>query len=210
MFSDRSDAGIRLALKLRKFRNQAAVILAVPRGGVPVAYEVAKELNLPLEVMLVKKLGHPRNNEYAIGAVGLQESFVFSIEDVSPFYIQQETEKVRSRLKEMQQKFMAGREPENLEGKTVIVVDDGIATGNTLLATVRILKRSRPAKIVVAAPVVSMSAADKLGAEVDELIALLIPARFKSVGAFYEDFTQVSDEEAIGYLNKLSKWKKTG
>lgn len=203
MFSSRSEAGILLAARLRKYQNQPGVILAVPRGGVPVAYEVARELNLPLEVILVKKLGHPRNKEYAIGAVGLNYSFIVPHDDVTHFYITSETERVRARLLEMKKKFLGGKEPENLDGKTVIVVDDGIATGNTLLATIEILKKNSPAKIVVAAPVVSKSAAIKISSIVDELITLMIPETFYGVGGFYNDFAQVSDEEVIMYLNKL-------
>lgn len=203
MFSSRSEAGILLAARLRKYQNQPGVILAVPRGGVPVAYEVARELNLPLEVILVKKLGHPRNKEYAIGAVGLNDSFIVPHDDVTHFYITSETERVRARLLEMKKKFLGGKEPENIDGKTVIVVDDGIATGNTLLATIEILKKNSPAKIVVAAPVVSKSAAIKISSIVDELITLMIPETFYGVGGFYNDFAQVSDEEVIMYLNKL-------
>ena len=199
-----------LASKLRKYQNQPGVILAVPRGGVPVAYEVAKELNLPLEVILVKKLGHPHNKEYAIGAVGLNDSFIVPHEDVTQFYINAQIQKVRSRLQEMKKKFMGDKEPEDLQGKTLIVVDDGIATGNTLFATVRILKKARPGKIIVAAPVVSKSAAELLSDEVDELITVLIPETFYGVGAFYEDFTQVSDEEVIEYLDKLRELGRTG
>ena len=209
MFENRIEAGMLLASKLRKYQNQVGVILAVPRGGVPVAYEVAKELNLPLEIILVKKLGHPTNEEYAIGAVGLEDSFIVPHENVTQFYINAQIQKVRSRLIEMKRKFMGDKEPENLQGKTVIVIDDGIATGNTLLATIRILKKSKPGKIIVAAPVISRSAAKLLSGEVDELITVLIPETFYGVGAFYEDFTQVSDEEVIEYLDKLRELGRT-
>lgn len=207
MFHDRSEAGRLLAEKLRKYQNIPGVLLAVPRGGVPVAYEVAKELNMPLEIVLVKKLGHPLNKEYAIGAVGLKDMFVIPHENVTEFYIQNQVQKIRGRLQEMRKKFMGDKEPDDIQGKTVIIIDDGVATGNTLLATIQILRKQKPAKLVVAAPVVSRSAAYKLNKEVDELIAVLIPESFYGVGVFYQDFTQVSDEEVLEYLQKLKEFK---
>lgn len=210
MFQNRSGAGMLLASRLKKYQNMPGVILAVPRGGVPVAYEVAKELNVPLELILVKKLGHPSNPEYAIGAVGLKDSFVVPHAEVTDLYITSQIQKVRSKLLEMKKKFMGDREPEELEGKTVIVIDDGIATGNTLLATIRILRKSRPAKIVVAVPVASKPAVQLLGAEVDELVTVLVPETFYGVGGFYNDFKQVEDQEVIYFLNKLHEIKKAG
>lgn len=210
MFQNRSDAGRLLASKLKKYQNMPGVLLAVPRGGVPVAYEVAKELNMPLEVILVKKLGHPLNKEYAIGAVSLKDMFVIPHEDVTDFYIQTEVEKIRRRLQEMQKKFMGDAEPENLQGKTIVIIDDGVATGNTLLATIRLLRNEKPLKVVVAVPVISKSAARKIRIEADELITVFIPETFYGVGAFYDDFTQVSDEEVMDYLKKLKSLKQAG
>jgi predicted phosphoribosyltransferase len=210
MFQNRSDAGRLLASKLKKYQNVPGVLLAVPRGGVPVAYEVAKELNMPLEVILVKKLGHPMNKEYAIGAVSLKDMFVVPHEDVTDFYIQTEAEKIRRRLQEMQKKFMGDNEPESLQGKTIVIIDDGVATGNTLLATIRLLRNGKPSKIIVAVPVISKSAAKKISLEADELITVFIPETFYGVGAFYDDFTQVSDEEVIDYLKKLKALKQAG
>ena len=204
MFQDRSEAGKLLAAKLVQYKDTPGVILAVPRGGVPVAYEIARELNLPMEVVLVKKLGHPFNKEYAIGAVGLSERYLVPHEDVSDAYINSETEKLRVRLREMQRDFLGGKEPQDITGKTVIVVDDGIATGNTIIATIRILRRSDPAKIIIAAPVVSESAALKITAEADDLVVLSMPDYFYGVGAFYDDFRQVSDEEVLHYLKMLN------
>jgi putative phosphoribosyl transferase len=208
MFQNRTHAGKLLAAKLRQYQNMPGVLLAVPRGGVPVAFEVAKELHMPLEVMLVKKLGHPSNKEYAIGAVGLEDSFVIPHEGVTDYYIQTQTEKIRARLQEMKEKFMGDDEPTDLRGKTVIVIDDGIATGNTLIATIRILKKSEPLKIIVATPVVSRSAAEKIRAEVDDLVAVLVPQTFYGVGMFYNDFTQVSDEEVLRCLKNLRQFTK--
>ncbi|MDP4245045.1 MAG: phosphoribosyltransferase family protein, partial [Bacteroidota bacterium] len=197
MFTDRIEAGMLLADKLRKYQGQPGVILAVPRGGVPVAYAVAKELGLPLELILTKKIGHPMNKEYAIGAVSLTDAFVIPHQGVSQSYIEQEVKAVRDRLREMYRKFMGNKEPDSLAGKTVIVIDDGVATGNTLLSTIKILRKEKPARIVVAVPVASDSAVQKLSEAADELVVILIPEEFYGVGAFYEDFEQVSDEDVM-------------
>jgi predicted phosphoribosyltransferase len=211
MFRDRIEAGLLLAAKLKKYQGDPGVILAVPRGGVPVAYAVAKELGFPLEVILTKKIGHPLNKEYAIGAVSLTDEFIIPHPEASQEYIDDEIERIRKKLKEMYQKFMGNKEPENLGGKTVIVIDDGIATGNTLLGTINMLKKNKPRKIVIAVPVASVKAIQKLGKEVDEIISVIVPKHFFGVGAFYEDFEQVSDEEVIYYLERLRReMKKAG
>lgn len=210
MFRDRVQAGLLLASKLRKYKNDPGIVLAVPRGGVPVAYAVAKELGFPIEVILTKKIGHPFNKEYAIGAASLTDYFVLPHENVSEAYIQKEIALIRRRLKEMYKIFMGDREPEKLEGKTVIVIDDGIATGNTLMGTINILRKSKPGKIIIAVPVASKSAVKKLSKEVDEVIALLIPEEFHGVGSFYLDFEQVTDEEVILYLDKLRELRQAG
>ncbi|MBX9781714.1 MAG: phosphoribosyltransferase [Chitinophagaceae bacterium] len=210
MFQNRTEAGLLLAEKLKKYKNAQGVVLAVPRGGVPVAYEVAKMLGLPLEIILTKKIGHPVNKEYAIGAASLTDYFVIPHNNVSDEYIDAEVERIRTRLKDMYQKFMGDTEPLNPEGKTVIVIDDGIATGNTLLGTVNVLRKSKPAKIIIAVPVASQNAVKKLATEVDEVIAVLVPENFYGVGAFYEDFTQVTDDEVMYYLDKFRELKMAG
>jgi predicted phosphoribosyltransferase len=208
MFRDRLQAGALLADKLKKYKNAEGIVLAVPRGGVPVAYAIARQLGLSMELVLTKKIGHPLNKEYAIGAASLTDYFVIPHDNVSMEYIDQELQKIRSRLKEMHKKFMDDEEPAKLEGKTVILVDDGIATGNTLMGTVHVLRKGKPAKIIIAVPVASASAVEKLSEEVDEVVAVLIPEAFYGVGAFYEDFEQVSDEEVLFYLDKLKDLKK--
>lgn len=204
MFYDRLEAGSLLAKQLKKFEKHDGVVLAVPRGGVPVAYVVARELSLPLELVLTKKIGHPMNKEYAIGAVSLTDYFIIPHEDVPESYISSEVENVRRKLRDMHDKFMGGREAVSLENKVVIVVDDGIATGNTMIATVNLLKKSNPAKLVIAVPVASHQSVSVLKKMVDEIIVLHIPEEFYGVGAFYEDFGQVSDEEVQYYLKKWS------
>ncbi|HET7116005.1 MAG TPA: phosphoribosyltransferase family protein [Hanamia sp.] len=208
MFHDRIEAGLQLAAKLKKFKNEPGVVLSVPRGGVPVAYIVAKELGFPMELILTKKISHPMNKEYAIGVASLTDYFIVPHEHVSQKYIEKELLNVRNRLKEMYKRFMGDKEPESLEGKTVIVIDDGIATGNTLSGTVNMLRKSKPGKIIIGVPVGSKDAVKKLSKEVDEVIAVIMPEEFHAVGLFYEDFGQVSDEKVILYLEKLKALRK--
>ena len=203
MFQNRTEAGQLLAVRLKAYHARPDVILAVPRGGVPVACQVANILHIPLDLLLIKKLGHPMSSEYAIGAVGLDNQFIVPHEEVPQSYIERETANVRARLQDMRKKFMVNKEAAVVTGKTVIIIDDGIATGNTLMAAIQVLRKSKPAKIVVAVPVASQSAVNKIAPEVDKLMVVLIPQHFHGVGKFYKDFTQVTDEEVLACLNKL-------
>ncbi len=208
MFRDRLEAGILLAAKLKKYTGGPGIVLAVPRGGVPVAYAVAKELGFPIDIILTKKIGHPLNKEYAIGAASLTDYFVVPHENITVEYIEEEVKSIRKRLREMYTKFMGDRDPVSLQGKTVLVIDDGIATGNTLLGTISMLRKSQPGKIVIAAPVASKSSIQKLSLEVDEVVTLLVPEEFYGVGSFYENFDQVTDEEVVYYLDKLRELRQ--
>jgi putative phosphoribosyl transferase len=149
-------------------------------------------------------LGHPINREYAVGAVSLSDRYVVPHDDVSQEYIEEETIRVRKRLQEMYDRFVGSRNPIDIAGKTVIVVDDGIATGNTLLATVRLLRKQHPAKLVIAVPVASQQAIARLSSKADDVVCLDIPYAFYGVGAFYENFAQVSDEAVAEYLLKAT------
>lgn len=210
MFKDRIAAGQLLAAKLSQYKGDTGVILAVPRGGVPVAYYIARELGFPLDIVLIKKIGHPSNKEYAIGAASLTDYVVTPHAGVTDAYIGQELQRIRERLKMMRRRFLGDREPVSLEGKTVIVVDDGAATGHTLLSTLSVIKKGKPAQIIVAVPVASKNAVQLLSEEADEVITCLIPNDFYGVGAYYDNFAQVSDEEVSFYLDKLHRLNKTG
>ena len=207
MYQDRFEAGMALSEKLMQYKNANGIVLAVPRGGVPVAYVVAKELGLPMDVIYSKKIGHPKNKEYAIGASGIDESFVVPHEDVSESYIVQEKARIRAKLLEMKKMYTGDKEPLPIAGKIAIVIDDGVATGNTLLATINILKKSKPQKIVLAVPVASRTALERLSKVADEVVCPLVPNIFWGVGEFYKEFEQVSDEEVIEFLRLLSKAK---
>jgi putative phosphoribosyl transferase len=203
MYTDRIEAGMILAEELEKYKNEDAVIMAVPRGGVPVAYPIARQLGFPLDLVLIKKLGHPLHKEYAIGAVNLSDIILEPHEDVPASYIEEETIRIRKRLQKMYQHFKGNKPSEKITGKTVIIVDDGIATGRTLASAVDLIKKSNPAKIVIAVPVASKKAIKNLSTHVDEIICPLVPEEFYGVGRFYEDFTQSNDEEVLDYLLRL-------
>lgn len=207
-FFDREDAGRQLAEKLIRFKNTDSVVLGIPRGGIPVAAVVAEKLVLPLDIVLVKKIGHPGNREYAVGAVGLTEEYIVSGENIRPDYLESEISNARIRLQEMQKKFKRDKPFLDLKGKNVIITDDGIATGKTLMATIRIIRKSNPGAIIVAVPVISTSALQSLRQEADEVISVNIPDYFTGVGAFYEHFGQVSDDEVSAIMQRFDKTGK--
>ena len=204
MFEDRIDAGTQLAEKLAKFKNENVVVLAIPRGGLPIGAIVAKAIKAPLDVALTKKIGHPSHKEYGIGAVSLEDIILTNTKGVTEVYIEEEVAQIRKKLKERYKQYYRTRTPENIKGKTVIIVDDGIATGNTLLATVALIQKQKPKKIVVAVPVAPNSVIPKIESNpnVNEVICLLAPYNFKAVGQFYKNFEQVSDSEAIALLEE--------
>ncbi|MGP8217241.1 MAG: phosphoribosyltransferase [Bacteroidia bacterium] len=206
-FRNREEAGLLLAEKLKEYHGTDSVVLAVPRGGVPVGYEIARELSIPLDIVLSKKIGHPGNKEYAIGSVSLDSVILDKHPEVSKEYIDRQIAHIRADLKKRYALFMGDRIPVNVTGKTVILVDDGIATGNTLLATIDMLRKSNPAKIIVAVPVVPQSNIDIIDHVADEFIYLAAPAHFAGVGSFFEDFRQVDDKEVISMLKEIYKIK---
>ncbi|ARV07268.1 phosphoribosyltransferase [Polaribacter sp. SA4-10] len=211
MFRDRIEAAELLVKKLIHLKDKNVVVLAIPRGGLPLGYVISKELNVPLDIVLTKKIGHPTNKEYAIGAVSLKNSVLgYGSESVSEEYLISEIDSVRETLKKRLQKFYTNVSPQNLKGKTVIIVDDGIATGNTILVTIELVQNENPAKIIVAVPVAPPSAIQKLKRSpyLDEVICLEQPYDFNAVGNYYDDFNEVSDNEAIYLLEEANSTLK--
>lgn len=202
MFKDRIDAGLQLADALTRYKGKAVVVIAIPRGGLPVGAVVAKTLGAPLDIALSKKIGHPRHKEYAIGAVSLEDRVLSDVKGVSESYLEEETERIRTLLKERQQQYYKGRKPSVLIGKTVILVDDGVATGNTILVTAALVQHQEPEKTIAAIPVAPPSAVKLIESapDIDEVVCLIAPENFYAVGQYYERFDQVSDEEAIALL----------
>jgi predicted phosphoribosyltransferase len=202
-FTDRYDAAIQLAPKLEKYRKEDGVILAIPRGGVPIGYYLAKHFGFTLDLLMTKKIGHPSNEEYAIGAVGLEDSIIEDMMNVPEHYLEEVIPRIRRRLREAYRKFMDRTHPLDLRNKTVIVVDDGIATGRTILATLKMLRNQRPQKLIIAVPVASEQAADRIKQEVDDFISVYIPSPFYGVGKFYLNFEQTEDKEVLALLEEL-------
>jgi predicted phosphoribosyltransferase len=179
--------------------------LAVPRGGVPLGNCIAKKFKFPMELLLTKKIGHPMNEELAIGAVGLDTYMVDYNYEVPDTYIESQIIKIRQSLLERHKKFMMGREQVDLEDKIAIIVDDGIATGNTLMTAIKMVKKKNPAKIVIAVPVAPPETANKLEKEVDDFICLFTPNDFYGVGQYYDEFSEVTDDEVVSLLNETKR-----
>ncbi|MFC5970447.1 phosphoribosyltransferase [Halomarina salina] len=206
MFTDRTDGGERLGRLLLDRGVDADVVLAIPRGGLPVGRAVSDALSLPLDVVVARKLGAPGNPELAVGAVGA-EGALWLNEDlldhigVTDGYLERERERQTSVVREKLDRYRAGRPPLDLDGKTVLVVDDGLATGATAIACVRTVRAAGADRVVVAVPVAPPETVDRLRSVADEVVAVETPGRFGAVGAFYRSFAQVSDDEARGYLD---------
>jgi putative phosphoribosyl transferase len=206
-FKDRNDAAQQLIPHLEKYKNEKGMVLAVPRGGVPIAYLIAKTYNLPLELLMTKKIGHPFLSEYAIGAVSLEDEITDNRYGVPQSYIDNEVSRIRESLKERYKLFMGDHKPIDIENKIVIIVDDGVATGNTILSTIKMLRKRKPKKIVVAVPVAPPEVAKKIKQQVDDFICLYTPQPFIGVGLHYMNFTQVSDEEVIQLLKDANHFE---
>jgi len=206
-FQDRADAGRRLAAALLHLKDERPLVLALPRGGVPVAFEVARELAAPLDVVLVRKIGAPGQKELGLGAVvdGAHPQIVLN-EDVmravqpGERYIQAESARELAEIERRRALYRPGRPPSEVEGRTVIVVDDGIATGGTMKAVLKALRESNPKTLVLAVPVAPRDTIEELSRLADDVVVLATPEPFYAVGAYYRDFTQTSDGEVMALL----------
>jgi len=210
IFKDRQEAGQQLAEKLMKFKDENPVIIALPRGGVVTGYEAAKKLNAPLDVMITRKLGAPFQPELGVGAIAPGDIHILNLDAISFLGISKdEMEEIIKREKiEMYRRIKLYRRdlpPLDLSGKTVIIVDDGLATGITAGAAVLAIRRMTPEKIILAAPVSPIDTANKFRDEVDEFICLQEPVDFFAVGAYYVNFDQVTDEEVVSLLKLARK-----
>lgn len=209
-FRDRSEAGELLAGKLIAYANQPDVIvLALPRGGVPVGAQVARALSVPLDVFVVRKLGLPGHPELAMGAIATGGVRVFNGDVVSAFRIPDEvinavTAREFEELQRRERSYRGDLPPPIVESKTIIVVDDGVATGSTMLAALSALRQSQAGRVVVAAPTIARTTYDRLQENCDEVVAVIVPAEFYGVGQWYQDFSQTSDEEVHQLLGKMN------
>ena len=207
-FQDRADAGIYLVESLQKYAGKPdTIVLGLPRGGVVVAYEVARGLGLPLDVFLVRKLGVPGYEELALGAIAsggvqvINQDVLRSIR-ITQAQIQEIAAKEAEELKRRERIYRQGREPLAVQGQTIILVDDGLATGATMRAAVAALRKLAPRKIVIAVPVASVEACQEFQRTVEEIICGITPTQFHAVGAWYEDFSQTTDKEVIELLRE--------
>lgn len=212
-FANRSLAGDKLATQLEAYAGRPDVIvLALPRGGVPVGYAVARALGVPLDVMPVRKLGVPGHEEYAMGAIASGGEYLINQDVVGRLRISQESIEaiVQQELAELarrEQLYRAGRPPLQLCGATVILVDDGLATGSTMQAAVRAVRKQQPARVIVAVPVGASETCERMALEADEVICYSTPYPFRAVGLWYEDFSQTTDEEVQELLAQVSQWQ---
>jgi putative phosphoribosyl transferase len=207
LFYDRTDAGRRLAKLLKRRIQGPCIVLAIPRGGVVVGYEVAKELGCPLDVVISRKVGAPAQPELAVGAVA-EDGVVFVDEEiaglvgVSRDYVERRAREELREVRRRAEEYRGGREMPDLSGKTVILVDDGLATGLTMMAAVHMARNKGAEKVVVAVPVSPPETVAKLRRHADEIICLETPTNFYAIGQFYERFDQLTDEETNSILRK--------
>src|SRR5688572_11268966 len=205
-FADRREAGVRLAHELRQYVGRSDVIvLALPRGGVPIAFEVARALDLPLDVFVVRKLGVPGHEELAMGAVASGGAHVLSDDVLRELQIPADRVSTVARREMLEvlrrdTTYREGRRFPDLSGRTVILIDDGIATGASMLVAIRAVRELAPSKVVVAAPVIADSTRRMLLREADDVVCVAAPDTFMAVGSWYDDFTQTTDDEVVGLL----------
>ncbi|MBI4690954.1 MAG: phosphoribosyltransferase [Nitrospirae bacterium] len=213
MFRDRSEAGIDLAEKLKDYADSKEVlVLALPRGGVVTGFEIARRLNVLLDVLIVRKIGHPLQRELAIGAVSETGTVflnrgIISTYRVSNEYIDDEISRQKEEISRRIHLYRKGKPIRELKGKTIILVDDGVATGATIKAAIETLKKEKINKLIAAVPVAPPDTAKELESMADEFICLETPLDFMAVGNYYQDFTQVSDGEVVDFLQKAEKKK---
>jgi putative phosphoribosyl transferase len=215
-FKDRRDAGRQLAKQLTKYANAEDVtVLGIPRGGVPVAFEIAIALRAPLDIFLSHKLGVPGQEELAFGAVAANDGRFLDHEiiqavGISPAQIEQITQATRATLEERARLYRGDRPPISVEGRTVILVDDGIATGASVYAAIHALRQTQPKKLVVAVPVAPISTCKWLRSSlrpgIDELVVAHAPQSFYAVGQFYDHFSQTTDEEVVALLRRAEQF----
>lgn len=207
MFADRQDAGRRLAKTLANLKLESPIVMAVPRGGVPVGAEVARALAVPMDIIVARKLRAPAQPELGIGAIvngdhpeSVLNPELIAILGVSPEYLRTETERELREIARRQAAYRGGRPATPVVGHTVILVDDGIATGGSIRAALRGLRRLNPRRVVLAVPVAPADTVENLRKEADEVVCLETPEEFSAIGEFYDDFSQTSDEEVVELL----------
>lgn len=211
IFTDRREAGQKLAWELEKYRDREDVIvLALPRGGVPVGFEVAQALHAPLDIFLVRKLGLPGHEELAMGAIASGGVQVINVQVTQELNIPEQVidavaKKEQAELERQEREYRGSRPRPDLKGKTVILIDDGLATGASMRAAVAGLQSQNPSRVVVAVPTAAVETCQALEALVDEVVCAITPEPFHGVGLWYRDFSQTSDDEVRALLEKAAE-----
>lgn len=210
-FTDRVDAGRQLAARLLGLREADPVVLALPRGGVPIGFEIAQALGAPLDLILVRKIGAPFEEELAVGAIAdgdhpdlVTDAGLLASLNVSPGYLEKAKSDALQELERRRHVYLGNRRPIDIAGRTVIVVDDGIATGSTMLAALRSVRHRKPARIVLAIPVAPQHTLKRLRGEADKIVCLDQPVGFFGISQFYRQFPQLRDEEVIALLDRAN------
>lgn len=210
-FKNRRQAGKLLAQRLGAYaRRSDVIVLALPRGGVPVAFSVAKALDAPLDILLVRKLGVPGQEEYAMGAIAsgglcVLQTDILRVLGIPKQVVEAVAQREMKEIRRREKLYRADRPMLDVRGHVVILVDDGMATGTTMLAAVHVLREANPSRVVIAVPVAAPDTSESLRSEVDELICPFTPEPFDSVGAWYEDFDQTSDDEVRLLLDEAHR-----
>jgi len=214
LFQDRADAGLQLAKALLKYKRRHPVILALPRGGVPVAAQVAAALDAPLDLLLVRKIGVPSQPELAMGAVAdgeepviIRNTDVIELSDVSTQEFDEICRVECAEIERRRKRYLGNRIRSEVTGQVAIIIDDGIATGATTLAAIKAVRVRKPKELVLAVPVAPRDTIKKLHAEADAIVCLDTPREFGAIGYFYRDFPQVSDDEVIALLKRFPAHK---
>ena len=211
LFADREDAGKQLAAKLLRFKDKDPVVLALPRGGIPIGLEVSAALNAPLDLILVRKIGTPGQPELAVGAVvdGPRPELVINrdvkrLAGIPDDYIEREKQRQLREIERRRKLWLGERARVPIKGKTALVVDDGIATGATVRAALHAVRRSKPARLILAAPVAPPETVNSLRGDADEIVCLAMPDRFWAISMFYGSFPQVADSEVSAMIKSVA------
>lgn len=208
MFLDRSDAGEKIADSLYKFKDEDVIVLAIPRGGLEIAYDTIKKFDFKWDLIIPRKIGAPHNKEFAIGAVSVDGSYFINEDyvkklNISQDYIEKEVKEQINEIKRRMKDYRGKDTFPEVKDKTVIIIDDGIATGFTILAVIKAVKKKRAKKIILAIPVGPRETIEEFKEIVDEVICLYIPDEFYAVGSYYMDFKQVEEVEVFKIINEL-------
>ena len=211
LFADREDAGKQLAAKLLRFKDKDPVVLALPRGGIPIGLEVSAALNAPLDLILVRKIGTPGQPELAVGAVvdGPRPELVINrdvkrLAGIPDDYIEREKQRQLREIERRRKLWLGERARVPIKGKTALVVDDGIATGATVRAALHAVRRSKPARLILAAPVAPPETVNSLRGDADEIVCLAMPDRFWAISMFYGRFPQIADDEVTMLMKRAA------